>query len=117
MTEIDIYFKKQDEFKAKMIAAYDNCSLPHWFLFKPYFEWKKGLRGCDFKVTEIYEMRNIAMSILDLYDKCYPNAFTASLSDSDTSLFPFENHEKDSSNYVILNAIIEELTKLLLLLK
>ena len=37
---MDNIFKRQDEFLAKMIEAYNNGAIPAYL--EPYFAWKKG---------------------------------------------------------------------------
>lgn len=56
MNEVDSYFKQQDIFKARMIAAFNEGKIDP--AFAPYINWKEG-KGL-FTKAEAYDMRDAA---------------------------------------------------------
>ena len=49
MTDIDKFMANQDRLQGMMIEAYQGQKIPNWYVFKPYFDWKMGRRGCTLR--------------------------------------------------------------------
>ena len=64
------YFKRQDEFLAELIFAYENNIIGKEY--EPYFSWKKG--SPLFNREQCQAMRNVMREQLDaLYDHAKPD--------------------------------------------
>ena len=64
------YFKRQDEFLAEMISAYENNIIDKEY--EPYFAWKKG--SPLFNRVQCQAMRNVLREQLEaLYDHAEPD--------------------------------------------
>lgn len=110
MNEVDKYFNDQDVFKGKMIEAYQKHTIPQWFVFHPYFDWKMGRRHCDFRIGEIQTMRNTARQLIERYDAKYPHAW-----DNINPENIYSGYGKDADIVCYLSNIEEELVNFLIL--
>lgn len=116
ITDIDKFMANQDRLQAMMKEAYHNHTLPFWFVFTPYFQWKEGKRGCDFKHIELVEMRNVAERCIEIFDKKHPTAFDDLESfDRNSIFYPYNGYEGDAASVVFLSLIDDELTNLIIL--
>ena len=67
---MDEYFKRQDEFLAELISAYENNIIGKEY--EPYFAWKKG--APLFNREQCQAMRNVLREHLkNLYDHAEPD--------------------------------------------
>ena len=67
---MDEYFKRQDEFLAELISAYENNIIGKEY--EPYFAWKKG--SPLFNREQCQAMRNVMREQLaTLYDHAKPD--------------------------------------------
>ena len=116
MTDIDKFMANQDRLQGMMIEAYQGHKIPNWYVFKPYFDWKMRLRGCDFAKREIREMWNTAKSILNRYYDTYANASNAIDYDNQEDIFYLQRgYGKDAEIVGYMEAIEEELTNIMIL--
>lgn len=107
---------EQKRLTAMMLEAYQQHRIPHWFVFRPYFDWKQGLRPCRFSQSEIREMRRVALSLLKRYEAKHPEAWDH-IQDSDKAdpFYPWCGYDEDKEVVCFINQINEELTNLLIL--
>lgn len=106
----------QDRLQGMMNEAYQEHKIPNWYVFKPYFDWKMGLRGCNFTRSEIREMRNTAKNILIRYYDAYPNAMDCiDYENQDDTLYLYRGYGDDAEIVGFLEIIDEELTNILIL--
>ena len=115
MNEVDKHFLAQDEFRAKMIDAYKQQIIPQWYAFRPYFEWKMGLRGCDFTGSEITTMRSTTVRLLNKFDTLYPTAWDNVQYEEDNIFSLYNGFGKDREVVCYLNNIYEELLNFIML--
>ena len=99
-----------------MMEAYQQHRIPHWFVFRPYFDWKQGLRPYRFSASEIREMRRVALSLLKRYEAKHPDAWNQ-IQDADKGdpCYPWCGYGGDKEAVCVLNMINEELTNILIL--
>ena len=94
-----------------MLEAYQQHRIPHWFVFRPYFEWKQGLRPFRFSASEIREMRNVALTLLKTYEARHPDAWDyIQEADKEDPCYPWCGYGEDKETVCVLNTINEELT-------
>ena len=99
-----------------MLEAYQQHRIPHWFVFRPFFDWKQGLRPYRFSPSEVREMRKVALALLKELDAKHPEAFDRmGTTDSGELYFPYDTYGEDKVEVYILNQINEELTNYLIL--
>ena len=115
MNEVEAYIHEQDLFKSRMIEAYNLQLIPQYFVFRPYFEWKMGLRGCDFNRSEITSMRNTATRLLNKYEEQYPNAWDNVRYVENDIYSIYEGFGKDKEIVCYLMNINEEMINLMIL--
>lgn len=116
MTDIDKFMANQDRLQGMMIEAYQGHKIPNWYVFKPYFDWKMGLRGCSFTGIEIREMRNTAKNTLSRYYETYPNASDViDFENQDDVFYMYRGYGDDAPIVGYLEAIDEELTNIFIL--
>lgn len=107
---------EQERLTAMMLEAYQQRRIPHWFVFRPYFDWKKGLRPYRFSASEIKEMRRVALSLLKRYEAKHPEAWDhIQGADKKDPCYPWCGYGEDKEAVCILNQINEELTSFLIL--
>lgn len=102
---------EQERLMALMLESYQRHRIPHWFVFRPYFEWKQGLRPHWFSASEIREMRRVALSLLKMYDTKHPDSWDH-IQDADKGdpCYPWCGFGEDKEAVCVLNTIYEELT-------
>lgn len=98
----------------RTIAAYNERRLPRWFVFAPYVRWIQEPRRTP-HISEVREMRAVAHSLLNEYDRKHPSAFGGMEFREDTDYFYlFNGYGEDKEKVGILSNINEELTSFLI---
>ena len=107
---------EQERLDTTMLEAYQRHRIPHWFVFRPYFDWKQGLRPYRLSASEIREMRRVALSLLKKYEAKHPDAWDhIQDADKEDPCYPWCGYGEDKEMVCALNRIYEELTNLCVL--
>ena len=104
------------EFSDVLGKAYKMHQIPHWYVFKPYFDWVENNRCGGIRPCRIREMQRAVLSILKKYDEKHPEAFIKmGETDGTDSFFPYDAYGEDKEIVSVINRINEELINYLIL--
>lgn len=109
------YYTDQDKFLSMMIEAYENKEIPCWYVFKPYFDWKKKHTLPRFTTIELRAMHRTAVRERDKIDDMYPEAWNEARYDGKSLFSAFQGFGKDKFKMAYLTAIADELGTLSLI--
>lgn len=109
------YYTDQDKFLSMMIEAYENKEIPCWYVFKPYFDWKKGKRSPRFNPIELREMYRTAIRERDKFLDKYPDAIYVGRFEPSDPFSLYKGYGSDCNTMAFISTISEEIINMAIL--
>lgn len=101
------------EITERTIIAFNERKIPNWYVFAPFIRWKQQPREKP-KLSEVNEMRRVALCLIKGYDRKHPTAFSEMDFREDGDIFfMFGGYQEDKEVVGILSNMVEEITPFL----